>query len=104
MSEDEIIESEKASANRDMRDWSGSEEGKAFSAARDAELSVAEQERLMIAHTYGLTRNGVEGPDCPRCGQKMGPQTQPLDGSWWCPNTRCGYHWEPPSPQRSAEL
>jgi hypothetical protein len=31
-------------------------------------------------------------PRCPKCGSTMGPQTVPNDGSWWCPNIKCGVH------------
>lgn len=36
-----------------------------------------------------------EGPNCPKCGTKMGPQTAPPDGSFWCPSIQCGYHYVP---------
>lgn len=66
------------------------------------ELTPAEKERLRLAHRVGLTLH-IHEPDCPRCGLKMGPQTQPLDGSWWCGNLACGYHFEPAGDVKSEK-
>ena len=34
---------------------------------------------------------GGPGPKCPKCGEHMGKQTSPNDGTWVCGSIKCGY-------------
>jgi hypothetical protein len=60
----------------------------------DAEETL-KQLRSLVDGAYSIAINA--GPKCPKCGAEMGPQTVPNDGTWWCPNIKCG-HSEGPLP------
>jgi len=59
---------------------------------RAAAMLVHEIQRIDRGVAEAERRLTEMPPKCPKCGQLMGKQTNPDDGSWWCGGVKCGYH------------